>query len=183
MPRKTTRNSEPKTDPAPPKVETPPQAEDKPSKVDTPPAETAPAADEPAEPDPLTAGQALDPATLGLTSVAPEEPPQAAQTREAGPEVSAPPVKAPVPAPAPPAEAASVADDHAKPGPEGAQTREAGPDEPAHLLIVVRRPHRFGGEERPVGWPLAEVRLAPGVDINTVVDAVRNGFATDKPAD
>lgn len=173
MPRKTTRNSEPKTDPAPPKVETPPQAEDKPSKGDTPPAETASAADEPAKPDPLTAGQALD---LDQLSGPPAEAPAGEQTREVGPqaEVSAPPVEAPVPAPA-----------SADEPPQVVQTREAGPqgDEPAHLLIVVRRPHRFGGEERPVGWPLAEVRLAPGVDINTVVDAVRNGFATDKPAD
>lgn len=144
------------------------------------PAAPAPEVPETAEPvDALSAGQALDldqlsgppaeePAADPLQEEQPEEPPQVEQTREAGPQVeqtreAGPQVAAEAPPEPPPAEQPQA-------------------DEPAHLLIVVRRPHRFAGEERPIGWPLAEVRLAPGVDINTVVDAVRTGFATDAPA-
>lgn len=165
MPSKSTRKTSPKTNPVNPPVEETPedsQAQNTPpAEAPVPTAEEPPQSDEPAKPDPLAAGQALDPATLGVGPVP-------ANTAPVVPVEDEPPQVAPQAAP--PVEQ----------GPAGAQTREA---EPVHLLIVVRRPHTFAGEERPIGWPLAEVRLAPGVCINTLVDAVRTGFATDKPAD
>ena len=48
--------------------------------------------------------------------------------------------------------------------------------------VICTRSFKIGGKQVPVGAKLAEVELAPGVDLNILVDAVRSGLAGEPPS-
>ena len=71
-----------------------------------------------------------------------------------------------------------------KENPNASQQGDASPaatPQPTSCAVVVKRPFKIGGREVKPGELLAEVRLAPTVDLNILVDAVRNGLAGDAP--
>jgi hypothetical protein len=50
------------------------------------------------------------------------------------------------------------------------------------LDVVLRRDAQVGDQQCATGRRLARVTLEPGVSLNYLVDAVRNGLAGDQPA-
>lgn len=45
------------------------------------------------------------------------------------------------------------------------------------VTVVMRRPGKLGERELEIGDPIAEVTLSDCVDLNSLVDTIRSGFA------
>lgn len=89
------------------------------------------------------------------------------------PDPAAPGVEVPVPAP-PSSE---------PPVPEPPQEETPEVDRGPELKIatvVLRRPATIGNQKCAAGTPIGQVKLAPGVSLNYLVDAVRCDLATEE---